>query len=109
MPETENQETKSATDGSVTIPLRKVITANGDEVKSLTFREPTAGDIDRVGNPVVLDFFQGDTPKTTFDAKIMTQMMSLLAAVPPSAIKQMHPRDWNTAAWSLASFFMPEM
>lgn len=91
------------------ITLRKPVIANGEEVSELTFREPTAGDIERVGNPVLLDFMSGDTPKATFDAKAMTQMMSQLAAVPPSAIRAMHPRDWNTAAWSLASFFMPEM
>lgn len=93
----------------LTINLRKPITANGDDVNSLTFREPTAADIERIGNPVNLDFFSGDTPKATFDTKIMTQMMSQLAMVPPSAIRMMHTRDWNTAAWSLAPFFMPEM
>lgn len=91
------------------INLRKSVIANGDEVNLLTFREPTAGDIETVGNPVNLDFFQGDTPKATFDTKVMTKMMSQLAAVPPSTIRQMHPRDWNTAAWILAPFFMPEM
>lgn len=91
------------------INLRKPVMANGEEVSELTFREPTAGDIEMVGNPVNLDFLSGETPKATFDTKAMTQMMSRLAAVPPSTIRQMHPRDWNTAAWSLASFFMPEM
>jgi hypothetical protein len=89
--------------------LRKPVTANGEEVSQLTFREPTAGDIEQVGNPVLLDFLSGDNPKATFDAKAMTQMMSRLAMVPPSTIRAMHPRDWNTAAWNLASFFMPEM
>ena len=106
-PETEAKSDNAAQ--SLTIKLRKAIIANGDEVSSLTFREPTAADIERVGSPVELDFFQGETPKTTFNTKIMTQMMAVLAAVPPSTIRQMHPRDWNTAAWSLASFFMPEM
>jgi len=92
----------------VVIKLRKPIIANGDEVNELTFREPTAADIERVGNPVNVDMISGDTPKLTFEAKSMTQMMALLATVPPSAIRQMHPRDWNTAAWSLASFFMPD-
>ena len=106
----EKIETKTSGGASpLVITLRKPVTANGEEVNELTFREPTAGDIEMVGNPVVLDFFQGDTPKATFDTKSMTQMMSRLATVPPSTIRQMHPRDWNTAAWSLASFFMPEM
>jgi len=89
--------------------LRKSVIANGDEVKELTFREPTAADIERVGNPVNIDMLSGDIPKVTFDAKAMTQMMALLATVPPSTIRQMHPRDWNSAAWQLASFFIPDL
>jgi hypothetical protein len=91
------------------VKLRKSIIANGDEVNELKFREPTAGDIERCGNPVIIDMLSGDTPKMTFEAKSMTQMMAMLAAVPPSTIRQMHPRDWNNAAWTLASFFMPEL
>lgn len=89
--------------------LRKSVIANGDEVNELTFREPTGGDIERVGNPVTIDMLSGDTPKITFDAKAMTQMMALLATVPPSTIRQMHPRDWNSAAWQLAHFFTPDL
>lgn len=91
------------------ITLRKPVIANGDEVNSLTFREPTAADIERVGNPVNIDMLSGDVPKITFDAKAMTMMMAVLATVPPSTIRQMHPRDWNTAAWTLTNFFMPEL
>jgi tail assembly chaperone E/41/14-like protein len=92
----------------VVVPLSKKVIANGDEVDSLTFREPTAADIERIGNPVNIDFIGRDTPKITFDSKIMTQMMGVLAAVPPSTIRMMKTRDWNTAAWSLCPFFIPE-
>lgn len=91
------------------VKLRKAVIANGDEVMELSFREPTAGDIERVGNPVNIDFLSSEHPKATFDSKMMTQMMATLAGVPPSTIRQMNTRDWNTAAYSLASFFMPEM
>lgn len=91
------------------IPLTKPINANGEEIDKISFREPTAGDIDRLGNPVNLDFMGADNPKVTFDAKVMTNMMSHLSATPPSGLKQMTTRDWNTCAWSLARFFMPEM
>jgi hypothetical protein len=103
--------TDKANGGSspLVINLRKAVIANGDEVTSLSFREPTAGDIERIGNPVNIDFLSGDKPKATFDSKMMTQMMATLAGVPPSTIRQMNTRDWNTAAYSLATFFMPEM
>ena len=108
----ENETEKLKENGapsSIVQLLRKSVIANGDEVKELTFREPTAGDIERVGNPVVIDMLSGDIPKITFDAKVMTQMLALLATVPPSTIRQMHPRDWNSAAWQLASFFIPDL
>lgn len=109
MADEEKAKEKPKVDGSITVTLRKSIIANGDETKELTFREPTAADIERTGNPVNVDMLSGDVPKLTFDAKAMTQMMSLLAAVPPSSIRQMNTRDWNSAAWQLAAFFMPDL
>jgi len=114
--EKESTEVKLEVNGAkvndkVIVKLRKAIIANGDEVKELTFREPTAGDIERVGtNPVNIEQV-GETGKlkVTFDTKAMSHMMSILAAVPPSTIRQMNPKDWNTAAWELASFFMPDL
>lgn len=99
----------NGTDVPLKIMLRKSVIAHGDEVKELTFREPTGGDISAVGNPVLIDMFGGETPKISFDTKIMKAMMSRLAAVPPSTIDQLHPRDWNSAAWSLAGFFVPDL
>jgi len=93
---------------TVNVKLRKSVIANGEETKELIFREPTARDIEMCGNPVLIDMAV-DPPKISFDAKAMTQMMAALATVPPSTIRQMHPRDWNTAAWNLANFFLPEL
>ena len=108
----EKEEVKAnGSSSSIVIKLRKSIIANGDEVNELTFREPTAGDIERVGsNPVNIEQI-GETGKlkVTFDTKAMSHMMSILATVPPSTVRQMHPKDWNTAAWELASFFMPDL
>jgi len=92
---------------SITQVLTKSVIANGEEVTELIFREPTAGDIERIGsNPVNLDTSQ-DPPRMVFDARSMTQMMSVLAAVPPSTIRAMSPNDWNTIAWRLSHFFLP--
>jgi hypothetical protein len=96
----------------IVIKLRKSVIANGDEVTELSFREPTGGDIEAVGNPVIIDqlsnIISGEQPRTTFDTKSMTLMMARLAMVPPSTIRQVHPKDWNTIAWNLANFFTPE-
>jgi hypothetical protein len=95
---------------ALTMALRKPIKDQGEEINELNFREPTAGDIERAGgNPITLDVFSGDTPKISFDAKTMTAMMGLLAAVPPSTIRQLHPKDWNSIAWQLVHFFTPDL
>jgi len=92
---------------ALTLALRKSVIANGDEVKELKFREPTGGDIARAGNPVILDFSK-DPPGFTYDVKAMELMMAMLAAVPPTTIKAMHPKDWENGALMLAGFFVPD-
>ncbi len=105
--ETAPQEKKNGAASPIVLKLRKPVIANGDETSELTFREPTAADIEIVGNPVNIDFLSSEIPKTTFDGKAMTQMLARLAGVPPSTIRQMHTKDWNDAAWSLWNFFTP--
>jgi Phage tail assembly chaperone proteins, E, or 41 or 14 len=102
------QAIATAPPGSLVIQLRKSVIANGDETKELVFREPTGGDIERCGNPVLIDM-AADPPKISFDSKSMTAMMAALALVPPSTIRQMHTRDWETVAWRLAPFFLPDL
>ena len=90
------------------LALTKAVIANGEEVIELKFREPTGGDIASVGNPVSVDFSQ-DPPKISYDAKAMTQMLAALATVPPSTIKNLTARDWETAALMVTSFFLPDL
>ena len=89
------------------LPLRKKVIANGEEVEELTFREPTGGDIERIGCPIVLSIFESQ-PKPVYDASVMTMMMAHLAVVPPSTIRQLDPRDWQNAAMMLFHFFVPD-
>ncbi len=92
----------------IVVKLRKSVIANGDDVMELSFREPTAADIERAGgNPV--EIVEGSQGRIVFNVSAMTQMMVLLAAVPPSTIRQMHPKDWQNIAWSLAHFFTPDL
>lgn len=107
--EEEKPKVNGAAGGPLVMALRKPIQANGEEVNELKFREPTGGDIEQAGNPVIIDMFSADTVKLTFDEKKMTAMMSRLAAVPPSSVRQLHPKDWNSIAWQLVHFFTPDL
>jgi hypothetical protein len=44
-----------------------------------------------------------------YDTKAMETMMSLLATVPTSTIRALHPKDWNNGALMIAGFFLPDM
>jgi hypothetical protein len=89
------------------LPLRKKVIANGEDVLELKFREPTGGDIERIGCPIVLSVFEAQ-PKPIYDGAIMTMMMAHLAGVPPSTIRQLDPRDWQNGAMMLFHFFVPD-
>ena len=92
------------------IKLRKKVQGgDGEEVDELKFREPTASDIERCGDPVTIDFMSSDTPKLTYNEKSMSAMMSLLANVPPSTIRKMNTKDYENAKIMLTGPFMPDL
>jgi len=99
-------EEAKADDGSTTVKLTRKIMVGGDPVTVLTFREPTGGDIEKYGNPIILNFATG---AWSYDEPKMTQMMAGLAAVPPSSIRSMKSSDWSTCAVQLAEFFIPDL
>jgi hypothetical protein len=90
------------------ITLQKPVQAHGEEVRILKFREPTGADIERCGLPVrFIYMMETGSIEVQTDGKAMTQMMSLLAAVPPSTIKMLTAQDWVTSSWVLQRFFQP--
>lgn len=93
------------------VPLSKEIQAHGETLKELRFREPTAADIETCGSPVRIDFEGPNTlPKMRYEEAAMFAMMVQLAGVPPSSIKMMSAKDWQTAALFLAHrYFFPDL
>jgi hypothetical protein len=73
-------------------------------VKELSFREPTGGDINRYGNPCQIDQ-NGDV--LILDRK-MTTMIAVLSGILQPFIEMMDPRDWNSCAYRLRGFFIPD-
>ena len=90
------------------LPLRKPVIANGNEVMELSFREPTPLDIERCGDPARIDFFKGQ-PQVVYNDAAVTQMLSTLAAVPPSTIKSMHITDWKNARLLITIPFLEDL
>lgn len=85
--------------------LRKPVRNGKNElVHELTFREPTGRDITRYGNPVSIDQ-NGDV---MINEQKMTLIISGLSGVLLPFIEAMDPRDWNSCAYRLRGFFLPD-
>lgn len=76
----------------------------GEMIHELSFREPTGGDINRYGNPCHINQ-EGDV--VILERK-MTTMMAALSGILPPMIDLLDPRDWNSAAYRLRGFFLPD-
>lgn len=84
----------------VTIQLGKPITAHGAEISELTLREPNAGDVMECGYPLGM---QGDL--VIPQAGAIARMVSRLAGIPPSSVKQLSMADYNSAMGAVLGFF----
>ena len=82
-------------------PVRNM---KGEMVNELAFREPTGGDINRVGNPCMVN---QDGDVIIIDRK-MTTMIAQLSGILQPFIEAMDPRDWNSCAYRLRGFFIPD-
>ena len=83
---------------------KKVRNMKGEMVGELSFREPTGGDINRYGNPCHVDQ-NGDV--IILDRKMIT-MMAVLSGILQPFLEAMDPRDYNSCAYRLRSFFIPD-
>jgi hypothetical protein len=88
---------------------RPISTHMGPKTEFLVFREPTAMDIDAVGNPIINDWSRGWPPNPIIDAKRMTTMMARLANISPKSILEMRARDWSTCSLAVSIFFLPDL
>ena len=84
--------------------LHRGVRKGAETVHELTFREPTGGDINRCGNPCHVN---QDGDVLILERK-MTTMMSQLSGILPPFIEAMDPRDWNSCAYRLRGFFIPD-
>ena len=90
----------------ITIDLNTPVQAHGETLKKMTFRRPTGGDLIAIGDhyPININYQTGEVLP---NAPAMGEMMTILAAVPMSTIKQMDSDDFATCAWALMGFFSP--
>lgn len=93
-------------DPILTVDLEKPIQFLGEPIASIAIREPNAGDIFRVGNPVAkFDFEDGSVE---FDEKKAFVMLSRLSGLPiEGSLELMTANDAMNCLHGIARFFIP--
>ena len=91
-------------------PIQKSRT---ETLNELTFREPTALDIIRCGgNPCRIEITEVTGGQVLYnpviDDKKMFVLMANLSGLLEPQLQKMDPRDYNSCAYRLRSFFLPE-
>jgi len=84
---------------------KPIVNDKGETVSELIFREPRAGDINRYGNPTRVNQ-DGDV---IIDERKMHYVMAALCGILPPLLEAMDPRDWNSCAYKLRGFFLPDL
>ena len=85
------------------VKLKKAIQAHGEEVDSLTFREPNGEDITVCGYP-----FRLSEGQVYPEAGSVAKYIGRLAAIPPSSVKQLSAEDFNACMAVILGFFGEE-
>lgn len=84
------------------IELSHPVSAHGETISVLEFKEPTGKDVRELGYPYQMN--QDESIK--LQAHIIAKYIVRLAGVPLSTVDQMTPGDLNTAGWLVAGFFL---
>ncbi|GAB0645611.1 phage tail assembly protein [Leclercia adecarboxylata] len=82
--------------------LNHPVSAHGETISVLEFKEPTGKDVRELGYPYQMN--QDESIK--LQAHIIAKYIVRLAEVPLSTVDQMTPGDLNTAGWLVAGFFL---
>lgn len=89
----------------VKFTLSRAVTAYGEEVKELTFREPTGKEVRKIGSPLLFDA-EGNPD---FDMDRVGRYVEVLSTppLPPSAVDKISAADWLPLAAAIVPFFVP--
>lgn len=89
----------------VQLLYKPILNDKGELINSLSFREPRASEINRIGNPTRM-LWDGEI---VIEERKMTYIMAALSGVLPPLLENMDPRDWNSCALRLRKFFLPDL
>ena len=83
---------------------RPIRNNKNEEVKELSFREPSGADINRYGSPVRMN----QDGMFDIEDKKMAMIMAALSGINLPFLERMDPRDWQSCAYRLKLYFHPD-
>lgn len=91
---------------SRTIELSKPVVAHGEEINSLTLRDPTPEDVMAIGLPsLLIPSADGESVGVEIRAKVIGQYIVRLAGVPLSTVKALSLADFTRCQGAVMDFF----
>ena len=90
----------------IVYPLKKAITAHGEEVKELRVREATTADARALGS--IPYFVQPDGETVTLNLVVCAKYISRLASIPQGSVDQLHVNDFNNLSWLVTQPFLSQ-
>jgi len=85
----------------VIIELKTPITAHGELRSQIEMRDPTPADVELCGYPIKGLAGGGGGP----DPTAISALIARLGNIPPSSVKALSMRDWNSCMAGLMRFF----
>jgi hypothetical protein len=93
-------------EGVATVTLSKPIKAHGEELTTLTFREPTPKDLMQLGFPqLIIPSAEGGVSGIELRAKVVGAYIARLAGIPPSSVEAMSITDFMACQSEILPFF----
>jgi len=90
----------------VNVVLTGKITAHGEEVSHLELREPTTEDLMELGHPtLLLPSADGAGVGVEVRPKVIGNYIARLGKIPPSSVKQLSLKDFETCSGVVMGFF----
>ena len=87
--------------------LSKPFPYMGEELLEISLREPTSGDLMRIGHPVKYDL-RFSPPDLSFDDEKSFKMIAALAGMSVAPLEKLSPGDAISLQWAMAKFFIPQ-
>ncbi len=93
--------------GATTVQLSKPIMAHGEEVSSITMREPVPKDLMELGSPMLMiPSADGKTAGIEIRTAVVARYISRLAAIPMSSVESMSVADFTACQGAITPFLL---